>query len=188
MAALAGTVEPLLGLLNVDATALARQQHARKLELRLSDTKGRRRLEIELPRLGHIRLDRAVGNAASVVAGKRDQRVDEIAGILRTRLHTLLGDLAVDLEGLEVVFGDTVAIGIHVGQSPAGAGMPLLRSVFVGLDGLVLAAVLVSGETELEEREGTGFLRDACPRIKGKGRHGAGPADRQRHAEYRNLQ
>ena len=65
--------------------------------------------------------------------------------------------------------------------------MALLGRVFVSFYGLVLAAILVGGKPELEEGERTRFLGYARTGIKSVGRHGEGPTDRQRHAEYRNL-
>lgn len=153
MAILAGAIEPFLRLLNIDAAAIAREQHFRQLELRFGNAKGGCGLEIQLPGLAEIAFHRAVRNATAIVAGQRDQRIDEIAGILGTGLDALLGNLAVNLEGFQIVFGDAITIGIHIGQRPAGARMALFSGIAIRFDGLVLAAVLVGGETELEESE-----------------------------------
>ncbi len=77
MAALTGLVQPLLGLLHIRRTALARQHHLRELELRLGDAKGRCDLEIELACLIEVDLDRAVRNTGLVIIGEREQRVDK---------------------------------------------------------------------------------------------------------------
>ncbi|MNT55414.1 hypothetical protein D3C72_1926470 [compost metagenome] len=120
----------------------------------------------------------------TVIIGERKQRIDEEAGIFRTRLDALIGDFAVDLESFEVVLGDAVAIGIHIGQRPARAGMTLFSRVAIGLDGFTLVTVLVGFEAELEQVEGAGFLGHARIDVKSRSRH---CERRKQHAHEERL-
>ncbi len=93
-----------------------------------------------------------------VIVGERQQRIDEKARIFRTGLHALAGNFAVNLEGFEVVLGDAITIRVHIGKSPARAGMTLFSRVAIRLDSIFLLAILIGFEAELEKIERARFL------------------------------
>ncbi len=121
-------------------------------------TEGRCHLEIDLPRLGEVRLYRRLRDTLTIITGERQKRIDEEAGVFRAGLDALVGDLGIDLEGFEVVLDDAVTGGIHVCERPARSGMAFFGSVAIGFDGLLLLAFLVGVEAELEEVEGPDSL------------------------------
>ena len=180
MTGLARTIEPFLGLTKIVLAALAQHDHSTQLELRFRHAKGRGGMKIELPRLRQIRSHRTVRNSQTVVAGKRNKRMDKITGVAGTGFNPLSCDLVVNLESLVVVFNNAIAIGIHVCQCPTGARVAFFGRMAVGFNSVVFLATLVSREPELEEYAGAGFFVDTRIRIerqrgtsnpKGQGNH-----------------
>ena len=135
-----------------------------------------------------IGLDRRAGNARFHVSAERHQRVGDVALLGAARLDVLLRDLVEELERLVVVARDAVAFRIHAGELPGGAELAVLRRIAIGLDSLILVAVLVGGKAEAEHRPRAGVLLGrrlvvehlVVERIGAAGRHQRGRCDDRR--------
>ncbi len=181
---LRGKVRPLRGLHEIALAAFAGIGHPREVELRVGVPEDRGRVVEKLARPRLVGLDPATRYALPVVRPEADDGVRHVG----RRLHSDLvvggigHDIGEKLEGLQVVAGDAVALGVHVAELPLRAGHALAGRKAQRLNGgqLVAAVVLLQPVRECLARR---RLRRQVVDLESEGRPG-----RKRHNQHSDTQ